>query len=555
MKAHQISLMGAILFFLGLPLLILSWYNTYPIHIGTLDSLTFTQFSPLIWPGIIMTSLGLFITGYFSPRNSVKALCAAIFPVSLYSYVLYFNGTATSDIGNAKSMFDVFHMIGINPSYNVVSGSSSSQAFYYFNYPSFFTFNEATAQLTGMDANSIAMVLFALFGVLLGLFSYLFLFRTTKYIGNQVALVGVFLYFTLSFSFLNYQWVPQTLALIFFFLLLILITLEETKYKILTLVIFIALIFTHLFIPIIFLVFFGLYSIKKRNSFRLFIILTCLYAAILAYYTYYFIPQLRDTFIDVIYGFDEYRYTLAQSFKNTSPNFFDQFISNVNRVRVPITIGVLALGFAVGLFRKKIHYIILVLGIVGGLYLVVGLVYPVLGLRALQVLILALVVGIGFIILPAKLKKPTMLLVTILVVLSIFGPLRFCYDQTQFILDEEETSCRFLSTSIPSEKISYTGVDQVVWGYLSNIAEFNHRGEMIKYRPSNVKFYNIFNTTMKSNNYIIYNSNLGKELRDAAVNEKIVYERVIRDYRQNILKTILLNNKIYSCGETYIITG
>jgi hypothetical protein len=536
--------MGAILFFLGMPLLILSWYNSYPIRIGSLDSLTFTQFSPLIWPGILLTSFGLFVTGYFSPRNSVKALCAAIFPVSVFSYVLFFNGTATSDIGNAKSMFDVFHAIGINPS-----------EIRYFHFPAYFTFNEATAQLTGMDANSIAMIFFGLFGVLLGLFSYLFLFRVTKYIGSQVALLGVFLYFSISFSFLNYQWVPQTLALIFFFLLLILITLEGTKYKIFTLVIFIVLMFTHLFIPIIFLLFFGLYTLKKKESFRLFLILTCLYAAILAYYTSFYIPQLVDTFMNVIYGFEEYRNTLAQSFKNTSPNFFDQLISNINRVRVPITIGILALGFAVGLFKKKIHYIILVLGIVGGLYLVLGLVYPVLGWRALQVLILALVAGIGFLIGPRLLKKPTMVLVTILIVLSIFGPLRFCYDQTQFILDEEETSCRFLSTSIPAEKDSFIGVDQVVWGYFSNIAEHIDNGDTITYRPSNENFYKIFNNSMKSNNYIIYNSNLGKELRDAAVTKQNVYEDVIRVYRQSILKTVLLNNKIYSCGETYIITG
>ena len=37
---------------------------------------------------------------------------------------------------------------------------------------------------------------------------------------SQVALLGVLIYFTISFSYLNYQWVPQTLALVFFFLIL-----------------------------------------------------------------------------------------------------------------------------------------------------------------------------------------------------------------------------------------------------------------------------------------------------------------------------------------------
>jgi hypothetical protein len=207
MKPHQISLIGAIFFFLGLPLLIISWYNTYPVLIGSLDATTFSQFSPLIWPGIFLTSFGLFLTGYFSSRNTVKAACAAIFPVSVYVYVLYFNGTATSDIGNVKSMFDVFHYTGIDSS--VIS---------YFQYPTYFTFNEITARVTGMDGNSIAMIFFTLFGVLLGLYLYLFLAKVTKSYGNQVAILGVFLYFSIAFSFLNYQWVPQTLALVFFFL-------------------------------------------------------------------------------------------------------------------------------------------------------------------------------------------------------------------------------------------------------------------------------------------------------------------------------------------------
>jgi len=534
MKSHQISLIGAIFFFLGLPLLILSWYNSYPIHIGTLDELTFSQFSPLIWPGILLTSTGLFVAGYFSERNSVKAICASIFPISLYSYILYFNGTATADIGNVKSMFDVFHFTGIDSS--VIS---------YFQYPTYFTFNEVTARITGMDANSIGMIFFALFGVLIGLYLYLFLFKVTKSIGSHVALLGVFLYFTISFSFLNYQWVPQTLALVFFLILLITINLEGRKYKVLTLIFFTVLIFTHLFIPVIFLLFFGIYSLRKREMFRMFIVMTCLYVAVLVFFTSYYLPQIVSAFMEMVYGFGEYSDTLSQSFKATT-SLFDQLISNINRVRVPITIAVLAIGFLIGLYRKKIHNILLILGLVGGVYLLLGLVYPVLGWRALQILIIALVAGIGFLVGQSKMKKATMVLVMILIVLSIFGPIRGSYDQTQFILDEEETTCRFLASSVSTEKTSYIGVDQVNWGYFTNIAQFINKGITVKIRPSRTSFYDIFNSSMKTNHYIIYNSNLGKEIRD---------EGAIPDYRQSILKTVLLNNKIYSCGRTYIMTG
>lgn len=532
MKSHQISLLGGICFFLGLPLLIISWYNSYPISIGGLDDITFSQFSPLIWPGILLTSIGLFLAGYFSSSNTIKALCASIFPVSIYSYVLYFNGTATSDIGNVKSMFDVFHYTGIDSS--VVS---------YFQYPTYFTFNEVLARITGMDSNSIAMILFALFGVLLGLYLYLFLFKVTKFNGSHVALLGVFLYFTISFSFLNYQWVPQTLALIFFFLLLILITLEGTKYRILTLIIFSVMVFTHMFIPVIFLLFFGLYSLKKRESFRMFIVLGCLYVTVLVFFTTYYLPQIFDAFMEMVYGFNEYQSTISQSFKATT-SLIDQIISNVNRLRVPITIGVLSIGFIISLYKKKVHYLLLLLGVVGGLYLLLGLVYSVLGLRALQILIIPLVTGVGYLLL--KTKKPTMVLVTILIILSIFGPIRGSYDQTQFILNEEEHTCRFLSSSISPEKTSRIGTNQVNWGYITNIAAYINKGPIVKFRSSSTMFYSIFNSSMKNHHYVIYNSNLGKEIRENGL---------IPDYQKSILITVAINNKIFSCGRTYIITG
>lgn len=532
MKPYQISLLGGIFFFLGLPLLILSWYNSYPISIGGLDDLTFSQFSPFIWPGILLTSIGVLLAGYFSQTKSIKAICAAIFPVSIYSYVLYFNGTATADIGNVKSMFDVFHFTGLDSS--VVS---------YFQYPTYFTFNEITARITGMDSNSIAMILFSLFGVLLGLYLYLFLFKVTRFNGTHVAFLGVFLYFTISFIFLNYQWVPQTLALIFFFLLLILVTLEGQRYRILTLIMFMVMVFTHMFIPVIFLLFFGVYSLKKKETFRMFIVLSCLYVTVLVYFTTYYLPQIYSAFMETVYGFNEYQSTISQSFKVTT-SLFDEFISNVNRVRVPITVGILAIGFFISLYKKKIQYILLMLGLVGGLYLLLGLVYPVLGWRALQILFIPLVTGIGFFVL--RMKKPTMVLVTILIILSIFGPIRGSYDQTQFILSEEEHTCRFLVSSLSPERTNRIGVNQVNWGYITNIAAYIHKGPLEKIRPSSPLFYGIFNTSMKTHHYVVYNSNVGKEIR---------IQGIIPEYRQNILKTVALNNKIFSCGKTYILTG
>jgi hypothetical protein len=301
--------------------------------------------------------------------------------------------------------------------------------------------------------------------------------------------------------------------------------------------------FTHIFIPVIFLLFFGLYSLKKRERFRLFIIMSCFYIAVLVYFTTYYLPQIVNAFLETVYGFGEYSETISQSFKATT-SIFSQIISNINRIRVPLTLVFLGIGFLFSLFKKKMHYMLVILGVVGGLYLALGLVYSVLGLRALQVLIIALVTGVGFLL--VRVKKPTMVLVTVLIILSIFGPLRGAYDQTQFILNEEENTCRFLALSVSSEKVSYIGVDQVDWGYITNIASYINKGHTFKVRSSSYLFYKIFNKNMINNNYVIYNSNLGKEIRDNGL---------IPNYREAIFTTLVLNNKVYNCGRTSILTG
>lgn len=532
MKSYQISQIGAIFFFLGATLLMVSWYNSYPIQIGALDELTFSQFSLLTWPGILFSSIGLFLTGYFSARNSVKAICASLFPLIIYIHMFYFSGTSSGDIGNVKSMFEVFRFTGIDSS--IVP---------YFQYPVYFTVNDVTAKITGLEVNSIAMIYFALYGVLLGLYLYLFLFKFTKFDSTQIALLGVFIYFSISILFLNYQWVPQTLALVIVFLLLLIFNLKDTKYKFLTLLFFIVLIFTHVFIPVIFLLFYGFYSMKKRESLRLFVIMVCLYTTVLVYYTTYFFPQIVSAFSETIYGFGEYSSSISQSFKETT-NFFDQLISLINRTRFVFTLLIIIVGFFVGVIKKKIHYIVITLGIVGGIYLSLGLFYSILGLRALQILMASLVVGIGFFIL--KMKKPTSILVSILIILSIFGPIRYSFDQTLFITNEEENTCRFLSSSISQEKTNYIAVDQVDWGYITNIANYVTKANIMKIRPARIQFYEIFNTSMKNQNYIIYNSNLGKEVRD---------QGIVSNYEDYISKTIILNNKIYSCGKTFIFSG
>ena len=543
MESQQRSRIGAILFFLGLIFLLVSWYYTYPIHmVNKVDELIFTQFFPLIWPGIFFSLIGLFLTGYYSTRKSIKAICASLFPIILYSYVFFYSYIPSSDSGYVKSMFEVFHLVGIDSS--IVS---------YFQYPTYFTLNEITSQISGVYANGIATIFFALYGILLGLYLYIFLLKSTKNNTSQIALLAGFLYFTVSFSFINYQWVPQTLAFVFFFLLLITFNYKGLEYKIISLILFAALIFTHAFFPVIFLLFFGFYIMKNREHFKMFLLMNCLYLAILIYYSSHFFPQIIDAFRETIYGFREYSSAISKSFKETT-GVVDQFISLINRIRIPLTLALVIVGFVLDLIKKKISYILIALTIAGGFYFTLGIMYSVLGFRALQFVVASFVVGIGFFI--VKWKKATVVFVLIIVMLSVFGPIRANYDLYQYHSSEETKTCDFLAQTLPinQSKIIFVS-DEVNYGYFKNIESYINKTTKGYITAQNIvfilttheqiySFLTNFNETV-GNLWILYNPNLEKELFSYGITPNEL---------QRINENNLLTNKVYQCDKTYIIT-
>lgn len=539
LKHNQVSYIGEILFFTGLILMLISWHFTYPIEIPKLDEIIFTQFYPSIWPGMILSLLGLFLTGYYSKRKSVKIICASIFPMVLYVYVFYFSYLPTSDSGTVKAIFEIFHYTGINPAVES-----------YFHYPIFFTLNEMTSQILGLNANNIAIIFFALFGVLIALYLYLFIFKITKNDIYQIAFLAVPIYFIAIFPYLNYQWAPQTLALILFLMLLLLLfDQKKLEYKFLSIIIFTVLVFTHLFIPAIYLLFLGIYATKKKELRSSFLLMSCIYSTVLIYYAAFFLPAIIDAFRDSVYGFGkEYVIDISRSFMEPK-GLTSQIISTINRIRIPLTWIVLSTGFFIWFIKRKTNLYAVALAITGGIYFGIGMFYSVLGTRALQILFIPLVLGIGFFI--SKWKKPTLLFITIIIVLSIFSPMRSAYDGYQFQLSEEEDACNFLANTIPTEQSTRLAIGGINSGYFSkkfNYVNMDEEGyiDLWFIVPENSEFYDIFDTHLEKNEYILYNPNLGKEAISYGLNEKnaSVFENELP-----------FNNKICECGKTCIVKG
>ncbi|MCJ7570977.1 MAG: hypothetical protein MUO82_03755 [Candidatus Thermoplasmatota archaeon] len=489
---------------------------------------------------MILSLLGLFLTGYYSKRKIVKIICASIFPVILYVHFFYFSYIPTQDSGSAKAMFEIFHYTGINP---VVEP--------YFHYPIFFTLNEVASQILGFNANNLAIIFFTLFGFLIALYIYLFISKTIENDTHQIAFLAIPIYFIATYTYLNYQWIPQTLALVFFLMLLILLfNKKKPEYKFLSIIIFTILVFTHLFIPVIYLIFLGIYAIKKKEFRNSFLLMGCIYTTVLIYYTTFYLPTIIEAFKESIYGFGkEYAINISRSLLEPK-GILSQIISMVNRTIIPLTWIVLSIGSFIWFIKRKISLPAIALGITAGFYLGIGMFYSILGTRALQILCIPLLIGIGFFI--SKWKKPTLLLVTIIIILSIFGPMRSSYDEYQFQLNEEENACNFLANTIPVEKSTKIAMGGIHFGYFTKKFIFinvdkNDYNNSWALAPRTSEFYNVFNGSMKENEYILYNPNLHKEIISYGYTNKEV--DIIKE------KMLYNNNIIYVCGKTYILTG
>ena len=535
MKSSNLVKIGGILFFIGVIFIIYSWNSSYPITIPPIDDNIFFNFFPTLWPGIIFSLLGLFFMAYFSKISIIKVICSSLVPLFLYIPAFYFSYISSSDCGNVRGMFQIFQKIGLN-----------SQVIPYFEFPSYFSLNEIIHYVVGFNEKGIALLSFILYGVLLGLFLYMFFSHLQKKQDIQlIPFLLVFIFFIGMFSFLNYQWVPQTLALVYFFLLLYISTYMlsspiKIEWEFLFILLFIPLLFAHAILPMIFLLFFCILTFKKRYLFPILLVMISFYFIVIFYQTVIHFHLYVVTFEQSISGFGgEYAKSVSNSFKAPS-DLIDQIISFFNRITIPMIWIIAFIGISILFLKKKINYLLISLGLVGFLYLGVGMFFSVLGLRAAQMLFISLPVGFMFFI--SKWKKLTIALIVIILILSVFGPMRTAYNYTQFQTDEEAVASDFLGTKILNVTNAKVAISQVNWGYSTSKYSY-----LIDFaiRPGSSKFL-FFNNSLNKKEYIVYNSNLGKEILEYVLTKEQLYNE-LRDFK--------VNNKIYDGGITFIING
>jgi len=275
----------------------------------------------------------------------------------------------------------------------------------------------------------------------------------------------------------------------------------------------------------------------------------CIYFAVLIYHATFYSPFVFKTFFESIYNLGgEYAVTISQSFKEPV-GLISQILSALNRVRVPLIWIIVSFGFLILVIKRKMSYTAIALGLAGGIYLIIGFFYSVLGTRSLQILFIPLVVGIGFYY--SKWKKLTLIFVIIFLVLSLSGPMRDAHDTYLFQMEEEEHACDFLANTIKPEEPTRLAIGGINSGYFSlkfNYVNINNDKKINLFTivPSDPEFSKYYNTSIQNRTFVLYNPNLGKEMISygMTMSEVEAWQQSLERY-----------NKVYSSKKTFVAVG
>jgi len=369
------------LFLAGLALIGAAWLKSYPVLIPQVEKHVFDNICYLFWPGLSFVFIGLYLISETSTNKRVSFLCAMLLTFSLYAHYMLFPMLPGSDSHYFRGLTKLFSRVGIDP---------TQQG--YFQWPSFFILNNVLAMILGLSINEISKLVFLVIGFLIS--SNLFLLFLQEY--EKLGFLGVALYFMSLFWFINYQFAPQSLAL---GLLLILVKLTLKKglgFKIISFFVFLNLVFTHSFIPILFLIFYFFLTLHGQGSPRELLLYIIVYVTFIIYFTTLYFHTLFQTLSNIFFAFSEYgEYARIMQRTLIGPVSTLDAIAQIFSRGITLSLWIIiSIGFLFSIIKKKVSFHGLALLLTGFMHFLAGMFFNILGGRAFQILFIPLTSGV-----------------------------------------------------------------------------------------------------------------------------------------------------------------
>jgi hypothetical protein len=398
-------------FLAGLLLIFCSWYLSFPLSQSSSADSIFSHISILYWLGfpLLLTSMCLIAITF--ENKYLKWIMTVGCVILFYSLLFFYNTLPTSDANYFRGLTENF----------VIKKNLNPQVNNYYQWPAYFILADVTSTVSGLELVAYEFLLLTILGFLLSTALYVYASK----INNRGGIFAVLAFFILSFSFLNYQAAPFTVALCLLFLLFGLETQRRNASIVLTMIIlYIGLTLTHFFVPLFFIAYLLIQLVisRSRKNFSFLVLLLAIYFLVqINFAELSFAVHLVQVFVFE----SDYSNLVAMTLSPVVGQI--DIIAQLFSRTVTLSFALLCFtGFVFLATKRKLRDVDKAIFLTGIVFSGAGVVLYTLGTRTIPLIFVPLSIGILY-LLTSRFRSYLKYLVIILLILVVFIPLHSQY--------------------------------------------------------------------------------------------------------------------------------
>jgi hypothetical protein len=458
-----------------------------------------------------------------SKRNSMKWIMTVGIVITMYSLSYFYYMLPGSDSQYVRGLTGFF--------IKTKNLDSSQPSHSYFQWPSFFIFANTMTSVTGLGEATNEFLVFALIGFLMATALYVYASKASKN-GGFLAVIP---FFVVMFStFLNYQFVPFSLA---FGLLLLLFMLESRQPSsgviIAMLVLFVGITLTHAFVPIFFVLYLLIRSVLTRNRQygKLFLLTLIIYLTVefaLAS------TGFASSVLNMMASAPE-AYSQIATIRTPASVPIDAIARALSGI-VEIAFGIACLaGFILSLVERKMRSLDKAIFLTGLIYSSVGAMLYTLGSRAIPIAFIPISLGAVYLF-ENRFRPYVASFFLVLLMLFAFIPLHASFQNSPIIFQTKEAyiTANFIIEKYPwnltSIVLSDVGAAWYIYPQIQGHTEIDNAFSE-RFLTSNITTYDC----------IIYSVGLENTLQSSNVSVEETSQRILDRF-----------NVIYNSGLSYV---
>jgi hypothetical protein len=461
-----------------LTIFFISVVQNYPLSISA-TSIVLYQIPLIYWIVMLFSPFLLYIIAKDSKNPLVPMVCVVLYYFLFFSFGIYFFSSPTiGDISTSARFQEILSSVShINPQ-GVEQWYSASR---YFHWPVFFFFSKIFTSILGIG--SILTLNLGFFSLLL--ISPVLLTLYYKRSNNNFEYGNLYfilpaLYITVGWYFINSQFVPQFISLIYLFILFGCYAKyrygKNPSFLFFMIIFYVLVVFSHSFIFIFFLVaivfevYWSEYVEMKKIKFISYGLLIIFFAILYPYLSHFYslaVANVGGESWGVFQSFLSQKNQFIPTYGLQSLLILDQLFASVTRVVLVTVIAIVAIGLLLYILKEREMFDLSVL-IGSASWFALGLANLVLGQRALQVAALPLSRHFNYS------NKLFIYLSRVMVVLILIAPslfvanviINYSIDGGRLIQDyEENIAGRFMDNHIINVSTTITNQNPYPTGY------------------------------------------------------------------------------------------